>query len=838
MEKRSGVNITLEGKQTTVLYNQTGVKKAFWVCESKQTSNWITSQGYILGDDPINYSLPLLLAESAIIFIVSSAVHLLLKRFNQSKTVSCIIAGILLSPTFLGHSMNIRMILFPPKGTFVLDTISLLSLNLFLFNISVKTDLNMLRKPSMMSIGVGICASLPPLLLSGLLYLGIKETLPLDTKSESLLLLMACRLSLTSFPVIADILDEFGFLNTELGRVATTTSLVSDALAWLLNSFIFASLVPDQFLIKTIMSAVSFGVYLLIVLFILRPTILHIIKKTPVGDLIDEGYFVGVILLALTSALLTELSGYPAPFGPIILGLCLPGGMPLGVSLSEKLDSFVSGLFMPIYLVLAGYRTNLTIIENLHTSLYIGLMILVTVLGKFIGTVLVSLYFRFPLRDAIVMGLMMNLKGIIEVNFFNGWGDAQIANGQEFSALMVSTTVITAISTPLIKYLYKPSVRYVTSKRRTMEHARPNTELKILTAVHNEENVPPILELLEAYYPTSDSPLVIYVLHVMELAGRTTAVLAPHKRSKKSGNTTISDRIVNAFRYYERKNEGSASVLPFIALAPTHTMHNDVCSLSLEKKIRLIILPFHKQCEGPLTMAKQGFQTMNQNVLTYAPCSVAILVDRRHSGGATCTLTNDLLNHVAVFFLGGGDDREALTIGMRIARNSNISLTIVRFISRGDFRELEDEEWKLDNKMMDDLRARQSENVSYKEEVVQDSEETVAIIRAIGNKFDLVIVGRRMGLESSLTSGMSVWSECEELGILGDLLSSEDFGLKASILVVQQQVRAEDQSGVVGVDVASKAKQRTITGILSLNVGMAKQEEARNVLIDRGGTSP
>lgn len=91
MERRSGVNITLDGKHTTVLYNQTGVKRVFWVCESKHTSNWITSQGYILGDDPINYSLPLLLTESSIIFIVSCVVHLLLKRFNQSKTISCII---------------------------------------------------------------------------------------------------------------------------------------------------------------------------------------------------------------------------------------------------------------------------------------------------------------------------------------------------------------------------------------------------------------------------------------------------------------------------------------------------------------------------------------------------------------------------------------------------------------------------------------------------------------------------------------------------------------------------------------------------------------------------
>uniref|UniRef100_J3KVH9 Uncharacterized protein n=1 Tax=Oryza brachyantha TaxID=4533 RepID=J3KVH9_ORYBR len=63
-------------------------------------------------------------------------------------------------------------------------------------------------------------------------------------------------------------------------------------------------------------------------------------------------------------------------------------------------------------------------------------------------------------------------------------------------------------------------------------------------------------------------------------------------------------------------------------------------------------------------------------------------------------------------------------------------------------------------------------------------------------QFDLVVVGRRGGGEgddlegSALTSGLSEWSECPELGVLGDMLASAEFASKVSILVVQQQQHA------------------------------------------------
>ncbi|PQM41076.1 cation/H(+) antiporter 24 [Prunus yedoensis var. nudiflora] len=56
------------------------------------------------------------------------------------------------------------------------------------------------------------------------------------------------------------------------------------------------------------------------------------------------------------------------------------------------------------------------------------------------------------------------------------------------------------------------------------------------------------------------------------------------------------------------------------------------------------------------------------------------------------------------------------------------------------------------------------------------------------NNYDVWIVGRKQGINPVLLEGLSNWSENDELGIIGDFVSSYDFGGTASVLVVQQQV--------------------------------------------------
>lgn len=71
--------------------------------------------------------------------------------------------------------------------------------------------------------------------------------------------------------------------------------------------------------------------------------------------------------------------------------------------------------------------------------------------------------------------------------------------------------------------------------------------------------------------------------------------------------------------------------------------------------------------------------------------------------------------------------------------------------------------------------------------MVADGTETSKILHAVAYDYDLFLVGRRSGIGTRVTRGLGDWMEFDELGIIGDLLASEYYPSKASVLIVQQQ---------------------------------------------------
>ncbi|CAN1252901.1 Cation/H(+) antiporter 14 [Linum perenne] len=80
-------------------------------------------------------------------------------------------------------------------------------------------------------------------------------------------------------------------------------------------------------------------------------------------------------------------------------------------------------------------------------------------------------------------------------------------------------------------------------------------------------------------------------------------------------------------------------------------------------------------------------------------------------------------------------------------------------------------------------------NVQYLEKAVNDGAETTKCVSSIASQYDLFIVGRRsdIDMDSPQTEGLTNWSEFPELGVLGDLLASNEVHTRGSVLVVQQQ---------------------------------------------------
>uniref|UniRef100_A0A804NIR9 Cation/H+ exchanger domain-containing protein n=1 Tax=Zea mays TaxID=4577 RepID=A0A804NIR9_MAIZE len=730
-------------------------------------NNLVNSQGMFLGDQPLRFSLPLLLVQVSVILVLSAAAHVVLRRLGQSRFVTHMLVGIFLGPSVLGRNASFRDLLFSERGTYILESVSLVALILFLFSMGVKTDLSLLRRPSGRAVAVGITGAVVPLAITLPVFHALQPSLPEDLRGSSLVTELAVRLSLSSFPVVADALSDLDLLNTDLGRIALTASLITDVTSWFLRAcsaavFLVSEAMSPAFTARILASFVAF---VLFVGFVARPAGRYIAyKRTPTGALLSEGSFVVVVIAALLSALVTDAIGFKYMIGPMMLGLALPGGMPIGATMTERLDSFFIALFLPVYMALSGYRTDFSKAEEASERwCALELFVVLCVSGKLVGCVAAGLFFAMPFRDAAVLALMLNIRGIVEVAAINSWGDSMKATAEHYSTLTLAMVLITAVSTPLIKLLYDPSGQFARAKRRSLEHARMSADLRVLTCLYSEDHAAPLIDLLEASGSSRDSPVSLIVLHLTELVGRAASVLKPHRKSTSSGgNPTSSDRIVNAFRYLEQQ------------AAPGAVTSSD----------------------GARSTANNAIRSINRSVLQYAPCSVAILVDHGLASGSACaTAANSLLQRAALYFLGGADDREALAYAARMPETGTMSLTVVRFklrnwVGMGGRDEARDEEllqefWS---------RHRDNERVVYVEKTVEDAEGTASVVRAMSEKFDLLIVGRRGGEgegdpegSTALTSGLSEWSEFPELGVLGDMLASAEFASKVSILVIQQQ---------------------------------------------------
>lgn len=87
-----------------------------------------------------------------------------------------------------------------------------------------------------------------------------------------------------------------------------------------------------------------------------------------------------------------------------------------------------------------------------------------------------------------------------------------------------------------------------------------------------------------------------------------------------------------------------------------------------------------------------------------------------------------------------------------------------------------------------------SGQVGYVEKYVKDGAETAIALRELVDMYQLFIVGKGGRQNTAITTGMSDWEECPELGTVGDLLASSDFGTSSSVLIIQQQKEQTDDS--------------------------------------------
>jgi Kef-type K+ transport system membrane component KefB len=250
---------------------------------------------------------------------------------------------------------------------------------------------------------------------------------------------MGVALSITAFPVLARILAELKLLTTSVGRMAMSAAAVNDVAAWILLALAVALSGNSQSPFVSLWVFLSGCGFVVCSILIVLPIFKWMAQQCHEGEPVDELYICATLAAVLAAGFVTDAIGIHAMFGAFVFGILVPKDGAFAGALVEKIEDLVSGLLLPLYFVSSGLKTNIATIQGLQSW---GLLVFVTFtacFGKIVGTIVVSLLCKVPLNESLVLGFLMNSKGLVELIVLNIGKDRKVF---EFIFLLLIIPII------------------------------------------------------------------------------------------------------------------------------------------------------------------------------------------------------------------------------------------------------------------------------------------------------------------------------------------------------------------------------------------------------------
>ncbi|GKV52548.1 hypothetical protein SLEP1_g59125 [Rubroshorea leprosula] len=361
-------------------------------------------------------------------------------RLGLPMLIAELATEIILGQTILGNEklLGKRNIAYSDESVQVLGTVSAFGYMFFLFLSTVKMDLSMIRKVGNKALCIGFLSVILPLLSGFLVDLTLVSPQGEDVyarKNKSFFL--AILYSGSSFSVIHCLLSDLMIINSELGRLCLSAAMTSDISSMILMNISYLMQISHDLENKTM------------------------VRHTPEGGPIRDVFIYAIIVLFLISPKFSSWFHVFSLFGPMIVGLVIPDGPPMGSALVEKFERFVNGLFLPLFVTTCAMRVDFFQLDfsNVSTSNQV-IASLVILAVKFGVSLTLPFYCDMPKRDSIALAFIMNAKGIVELGSFSIMNDHLFTSASLFAFLIIIIIIMAVASPILVKLLYDPSRKY------------------------------------------------------------------------------------------------------------------------------------------------------------------------------------------------------------------------------------------------------------------------------------------------------------------------------------------------------------------------------------------
>lgn len=397
----------------------------------------------------------------ASVILLGVVLSKIFSRIGQPPVIGEVIAGLALGPSLLGAiSPETMHLLIPPPAVdphgvvaTSVKAIAQLGVVLYMFLVGLELNAAQLERKAHAAIAISHAGIVVPFVLGAVLSLWLYPLLSDPGVSfTSFALFLGVAMSITAFPVLARILTDRNLQHTPVGTVALSCAAADDVTAWCLLSLVIGIVKSD--LEKVWLVLAGSIVFILFMLFVAKPFLGRSIGKAERrGHGFPGNAVAGTYVMILAAAAATEWIGIHAIFGAFLLGVVIPSESELARNFLLKLKEPVTVLLLPAFFAYTGMRTEIGLLNDWNQWIVCLVIILVATLGKFGGCFVAARLSRESWRDAGILGILMNTRGLMELIVLNIGLDLGVISPTLFTMMVIMALVTTMMTSPALLWL-------------------------------------------------------------------------------------------------------------------------------------------------------------------------------------------------------------------------------------------------------------------------------------------------------------------------------------------------------------------------------------------------
>jgi len=395
-----------------------------------------------------------LLLQIILIIFAARVFGFILRKLGHPTVMGEILAGIVLGPSLAGYFFpGFYRFMFPEDSVEIIRMLSQIGLILFMFIIGMELDFSTIKRRANSAIIISSTSIIFPfvsgVIMAFFLYSGFA---PLHTSFYAFSLFLGIAMSITAFPVLSRIILEKGMTKSYIGIMALACAAFDDITGWCLLATVIAIAKAGSILSCCVTIGLSL-IYILLMFSVIRPILkragnIYISKEN-----LNKTVIAIIFLFLFISAYITDIIGIHALFGAFIAGVIMPQNQGFKKIIVDKIEDVSVVLLLPLFFVFTGLRTHIDMINNGYMWLIAIIVIIVAIAGKFGGGVFASRVVGMSWKNSLILGTLMNTRGLMELIVLNVGYEMGILSSGIFTILVIMALVTTFMTGPLLNLI-------------------------------------------------------------------------------------------------------------------------------------------------------------------------------------------------------------------------------------------------------------------------------------------------------------------------------------------------------------------------------------------------